>query len=318
MRTSWALTGLNNGTKYYVYLYAVNGAGNSPAATASATLPNGTPRNYRVTSVGDGRVSLAWTTPSSGAPTSGYLLNYAAAGGSWRSINLGARTSYTLTGLRNGTKYYVYLFAVSSGGKSPAATTGAVPRTVPGAPRYLDADDPSWPFTWLTWDAPSNGGSAITGYVIQRSTDGGAWVTVHNGPVTMSDYYDGSLMWRADGLALGHRYYFRVAARNAVGIGPYSATVGATAATVPGSVPGLRASSGYYSVYLSWNSPSNGGSSVRYYQVQVWNGYYWETLGTTYSQSATITGVYGCWTYRVAAVNDVGTGPYSTVYACGL
>ena len=125
VRTSWTLTGLKNGTKYYVYLYAMNSAGNSPAAKATATFPNGTPRNYRVTAVGNGRVSLAWTAPASGTSTSGYHLSYAVAGGTWRSISLGSRTSYTLTGLRNGTKYYVYLVAVSSGGRSPAATASA-------------------------------------------------------------------------------------------------------------------------------------------------------------------------------------------------
>ena len=46
MRTSWTVTGLRNGTKYYLYLYAVSGGGQSPAATASATPQGGsTARN---------------------------------------------------------------------------------------------------------------------------------------------------------------------------------------------------------------------------------------------------------------------------------
>ena len=82
-RTSWTLTGLRNGTRYYVYLYAVHSGGRSPAARVSALLPSGTPRSYRVTGVGNGRVSLAWSTPAAGPPTSGYLLSLRAG---WRDL----------------------------------------------------------------------------------------------------------------------------------------------------------------------------------------------------------------------------------------
>ena len=127
VRTSYTLTGLRNGTRYHLYLSAYSSGGRSPAAIASALLPSGTPRSYRVTGVGDGRVSLAWATPAAGIPTSGYRLSYAPFGGTWRSINLGVRTSYTLTGLRNGTRYHLYLSAYSSGGRSPAAKASAIP-----------------------------------------------------------------------------------------------------------------------------------------------------------------------------------------------
>jgi Fibronectin type III domain len=94
------------------------------ATLAIATAPT-VPLNYRVTSVGDGRVSLAWNHPMSGSPSSGYRLSYAPAGGAWRSTSLGVRTSWTLTGLNNGTKYYIYLYAMNSAGSSPAATATA-------------------------------------------------------------------------------------------------------------------------------------------------------------------------------------------------
>ena len=84
--------------------------------------------------------------------------------------SLGSRTSYTLTGLRNGTKYYVYLVAVSSGGRSPAATAsattlGTLPPPPPvtfGAGTYrvgIDipaglsrASGSSDPTTWCYWE----------------------------------------------------------------------------------------------------------------------------------------------------------------------
>ena len=89
-------------------------------------------------------LTLAWTHPVSGLPSSGYRLAYAPAGGAWRSTNLGVRTSWTLTGLKNGTKYYVYLYAMNSAGSSPAATTTA---TLPnGTPRnYRVTARRQWP-----------------------------------------------------------------------------------------------------------------------------------------------------------------------------
>ena len=61
----------------------------------------------------------------------------------------------------------------------------------------------------LTWTAPlSNGGSAITDYIIQRSPNGSTgWVTITDGVSTTTGY-------TVTGLTNGTRYYFRVFARN--------------------------------------------------------------------------------------------------------
>ena len=91
----------------------------------------------------------------------------------------------------------------------------------------------------LTWTAPSNGGSAITGYKIYRSTVSGSetlWSTL--GAVTS---------YTNTGLTNGVTYYFKVAAINAKGEGPQSAEVHAVPTTVPtttgvpGTVTGLTA-----------------------------------------------------------------------------
>ena len=146
-----------------MYLYAVNSGGQSPAARVTALLPSGTPRSYRVVGVGNGRVSLAWSTPAAGPPSSGYRLSYAPAGGAWRSINLGSRTSWTLTGLRNGTRYYMYLYALHSGGRSPAARVSALLPS--GTPRSYRVVGVGSGRVSLAWSTPA-AGAPSSGYLL--------------------------------------------------------------------------------------------------------------------------------------------------------
>ena len=153
-----------------------------------------------------------------GLQRSGYHLTYAAAGGSWRSINLGARTSYTLTGLRNGTKYYVYLVAVSSGGKSPAATTSGSARSSSATAVPPTAVSSGNRAVTLRWSQPTNtGGQTITKYVVQIGTNGVSrnLVTL---PATTRGYTAGNLV-------NGRTYDFRVIAANQLGWGLWSTAV---------------------------------------------------------------------------------------------
>ena len=83
---------------------------------------------------------------------------------------------------------------------------------VPGAARTLTATPTNLSGqVRLTWLAPSsNGGSAVTDYIVQRSPNGTTgWATITDGVNTTTAY-------TATGLVNGTRYYFRVFAHNAV------------------------------------------------------------------------------------------------------
>jgi hypothetical protein len=65
------------------------------------------------------------------------------------------------------------------------------------------------------WTAPNNGGSSITSYTIQYSTDGVTWTTTPNVSPTLTSY-------TITGLSNNQLYYFRILATNSVGNSGYS------------------------------------------------------------------------------------------------
>src|SRR5207253_428606 len=173
--------------------------------------------------------------------------------------------------------------------------------------------------------APSdNGGSPITGYKIERSTDGGStWsvVVANTGGTTTTD---------ADrGLAHATTYTYRVSAINSAGTGsPSTAVPGTTPAVAPSSPTGLTAAAASSSqINLSWTAPSdNGGFAITGYKIErsTDSGSTWSTLvantgsaGTSYSDTGLAHAT--AYTYRVSAINSIGTSsPSNAISATTL
>jgi len=199
--------------------------------------------------------------------------------------------------------------------------TGSSGPTVPQAPTGLTANTISSSQINLSWTAPSNnGGSAITGYKIAQSTNGGStWSTLVANTGASSTTYSNT------GLTAGTTYTYRVSAINSVGTSTPSVTASATTTsntnlTVPQPPTGLTSSVVSSSqIHLSWTAPSNnGGSAITGYKIERSSngGTNWGTLisnsgstGTTYSNTGLAANT--TYTYRVSTINSVGTSTVS-------
>src|SRR4029079_16211771 len=143
-----------------------------------------------------------------------------------------------------------------------ATTSGPAP-TAPDAPTALTATGTDTQVA-LSWTAPaSNGGSAITGYKIYRSTTTGAETFLKSvGVVTSSN---------DTAVTNGTTYYYKVSAVNSVGESVMSGEAFATPSVIvpaPGVPTAVTATRGDTSVTVNWSPPaSDGGSAITAYTV---------------------------------------------------
>ena len=152
--------------------------------------------------------------------------------------------------------------------------------TRPAAPTGLAADNtPPSTDVELTWVAPvEHGGSAITGYRVETSSDGGAtWSTV--GDTTAPELV-------ITGLERGVTHRFRVVAVNAVGDSAASAPVDVPVADRPEAPADLAAAPGDTTIGLAWSAPTDGGAAIDHYVIEVVGAGLTSTITTSDASTA--------------------------------
>ncbi|HMJ77943.1 MAG TPA: DUF4214 domain-containing protein, partial [Iamia sp.] len=154
--------------------------------------------------------------------------------------------------------------------------------------------------------------SAVTGYTVTPYIGAAAQ--------TAQTFTGTATSQTVTGLTNGTAYTFTVAATNAVGTGPASAASAASAAVTPATVPGAPTNAaalrGQAQATVAWIVPaSNGGSPITGYRVTPRIGGVAQTAATFASTATTqtVTGLTNgtAYTFTVAAINVVGTGPES-------
>jgi FtsP/CotA-like multicopper oxidase with cupredoxin domain len=289
----------------------------------NATLPDA-PINVAALS-GWNATTVAWVAPANtgGIPITGYTATAWSAPAVAAGTCTTASTTCTITGLVNGTSYSVDVYATNAVGNGPPSTPQRVvlvgTKTAPVMPTPVTATAGSSRAT-VTWTLPvSDGGSPITAYRVQQSVNGStAWTTVANnvGPAMAA----GVQSLTITRLTPGTSYQFRVAAINAIGVGPWAQTAAAVVPfTVPvavGTVTANTTPAVLRTVVLSWAAVVSI-SPITSYRVQMSiDGVTWNGVGNgaaTALTSRTVTGLTSgtVYQFRVAARNAAGTGPYS-------
>jgi fibronectin type 3 domain-containing protein len=177
------------------------------------------------TSAGNGQVSLNWS-PSANAAVY-YVKRSPTSGGPYAQIAAASSTSFTDTGVTNGTKYFYVVSAVNSAGESAnSVEVNATPTAVvtpPAAPSGLQAigGDAQVSLNWRS-------STGATSYDVKRGTTSGGPYTQVAAP-TVTSFTD-------TGLTNGETYYYVVSALNMAGESANSAQASATPASVAADV----------------------------------------------------------------------------------
>jgi hypothetical protein len=218
-------TGLTNGQQYEYEIrarcgFSTGGTFIDISESAPSNLVGAVPFGAIGTPIpaavrGDRMVNLTWTTPDLGGRNLlNYFVVYFPVGTTDYGFEATAAPAIAIGGLANGTDYQFMVFALATTGENGSAgLVDATPAAVPSAPQPSSA--PGDGQVTLTWLTPPDGGSAITGYLVEyRPTGGTTWTSTGPGRLDTTRIIDG--------LTNGTAYEFRVAAVNGVGIGPFS------------------------------------------------------------------------------------------------
>ena len=294
-------TGLTNGTAYTYKVAAVNGGGTSGFSSDATATPEppapSAPTDVKATP-GDTKVMLTWTAPS------GAVTYNVTRGGTSVATGLTA-TTFTDTGLTNGTAYTYKVAAVNGGGTGPLSsgvTATPVPPTPP-APASLTATAGDTK-VMLSWTASAG----ATSYSIFRGiTAGGESTTAIATGITVTTYTNNNL-------TNGKAYFYKVAAVNLGGAGSPSNEASATPEPpVPSAPTNLKAKAGDTQIVLSWSGAS-GATNFNIYRGTAAGAEAATPIATgvttgTFTDTGLTNGVQQF--YKVAGVDGGGIGPQS-------
>jgi len=299
------VAGLTDGTAYTFSVAAVNSVGTGPPASfpGSYTPVAGYPdAPTNVVAVGlDASAQVSWTVPSgNGNAITAYSISSSPDGG-FQSC---PASPCTLLHLANGTSYTFTVTANNSMGSGPpsAPSNAVAPANTngfPDAPTNVIAVGLPSGSASVSWTAPNDNGSPITGYTM-------TW-TSFSSPSTGTQSCAGSPC-TVTGLTNGTFYSFTVTATNSKGTGLASIASSAAPGSVPGIPTNVSATAGNAQATLTWTAPTSDGGPINGYWVT------WSDNNQYCSGSpCTVTGLtnWTSYTFTVHAANSVGQGPES-------
>jgi hypothetical protein len=256
---------------------------------------------------GSSQVSLTWAAPTNlgNGVVTDYVIQYKV-GTSWVPFTDGTsvNTFAVVPGLTNGTAYSFKVAAVNSAGQGVfSAAINGTPAGTPGAATALSSTKTATTAA-LTWTAPaSNGGSAITDYIVEyKLSDVSTWTTFADGVSTAASA-------SITGLLDQVTYDVQVTPKNIVGTGPSVSTVT------------LSVTNNNAALALSWAANTDGATIVNHIvQHRVLGSSVWiDTDTVSANRTTSLTGLINGTEYEVRVarmLNSTDVSSYtSTVRA---
>ncbi|MGQ0791889.1 MAG: fibronectin type III domain-containing protein [Nitrosopumilaceae archaeon] len=297
--------------------------GFSEAQSSDLVAPN-PPTNLTATPVSNNQINLSWIAPVNSTldQVNGYKIEISShCSGSFGVLvanTTTTSTTYSNTGLVQGICYAYKVSAINPASIGSTSNTAyATTWTVPSNPISLSANAISSSQINLSWIAPTNtGGTSVTGYMIQKrdSCSGSFSTLIANTSNTSTTYSNTDLV-------NGTCYQYRVFAHNVVGTSMESNNATGITLQNPTPSPSPPSAPGGLSVVaksntalkLTWSASSTSGISIIGYQIQR-NGTTIVNNTSNTQTSFTNSGLLPAHeqTYRVAAWNSAGLGPYSS------
>ncbi|XP_054836313.1 tenascin-N [Eublepharis macularius] len=170
------LMGLKPGMDYTIYIWAVKGAQQSRKTNTKAVTEIDSPANLKTDQTTENTATVSWNKPL--AAIDRYILSYTSADGETREIAVGKdKTSTTLTGLKPGIEYVIYIWALK--GTKPSKKTSTKALTEIDPPRNVRVSDVTQSSAVVTWMPPD---AQIHGYLLTYQEPDGTIREVRLGP----------------------------------------------------------------------------------------------------------------------------------------
>ena len=310
----YTITGLENGITYSIQLRAYSRNKYSNYSNAITVIPSTIPGAFTIvavktglsgsTLVGSGNAIIEFSEPTNtgGSPILSYSLDYSynEVFTTYTSITNILESPYTLTGLKDGSVFYIRLYALNANGPGPFYSISGISSYIP-AQMTLSVSSVGDTSISINYVAPNSNGSPITHYRIYMSTS--TITSSLTSPATLvktltssefSSYSTGITLNTSIEYPLtnGTRYYVVMFAENANGYGPISNVIDAIPDVKPETVTNFSTTPGYKSITVNFDAPpsNNGGSAITYYRIY----YSTDTITTstlTYDDVTTTTGI---------------------------
>jgi fibronectin type 3 domain-containing protein len=289
-----ALRAMSLATATVAILFCAACAGTIGNPGGGKTSIPATPAGLTATA-GNSQITLNWSTT---ANATGYNVQRSTTtGGPYSQISSPSSTTFTDSGLTNGTKYFYVVSAFNSTGPSSnSAEVSATPTApTPAVPSGLAATASNAKII-LNWNASSG----ATSYNVKRSTSSGAEITIAS-PASVTTYTDAVVV-------NGTKYFYEVSAVNSSGESANSAEVNATPAapqTSPPTPANLQGTAGNAQVTLTWSAST--GATSYHVKRSTTSGAETQVSAPTTNNFTDSTVTNGTkYFYEVSAVNSIG------------